>query len=260
MNNSTIPLPTAAQQAAATGSSNITLIIVALAMGLIAAGINYWYIQRVENQISLTSKPVYRLLHQVNAGDKLRVDRDLEEVRMPAQFAEGLKTLVVIGDKERDRQGGQAFLRAVQKGELLSNSMFTSDTALIESKITEGKRACPLPINSRNPSGILRAGMLIDLLADFTPSGGKTPQSIPVLERVKVLAVGTNIDESGKTARTGSTNITVEVDQQVGLQLLTVAKFIGRDGYDVLIRNPGDLDYKHVKVNKQVLKLVGLEE
>ena len=261
MNNSTIPLPTAAQQAAATGSSNMTLIIVAVAIGLIAAGINFWYIGRVEQQISLTSKTCYRLANPMSPGQKLRVDKDLVEAPMPAQYADSLVDLVKDNrgeTSERKVMEGQVFARAAKQGEMLSRNMFTSDTVTLDAKVAKGMRACPLPINSRNPAGILRAGMYVDLVGDFTLAGTKNPRSLTVIEHVKVLAVGTNMDETGKTARTG-TNITVEVNPEVGNRLLTIAKFIGRDGFDVLIRNSDDLTYKG-EVSHEVLKIVGLEE
>ena len=61
---------------------------------------------------------------------------------------------IITPDKNRDRYDKEVFLRAGRQGEWLAPSMFTSTTDLIESKIGEGRRACPLPINGRNASGI----------------------------------------------------------------------------------------------------------
>ncbi len=261
MNNSTIPLPTAAQQAAAAETTNMTLIVVAVVMGLVAAGINFWYIKRVENQITADSVTVWKLSHNIKPGERLKVSKDLIEARMPKQFAEGLVDIVTT-EKARDRYDGKdPFVRSANQGEWLAPSMFTSNTEPIESKIGEGRRACPLPINGRNASGILRPGMYVDLLGDFTPPGSKTARSMTVIQNVKVLAVGANIDDSGKTSRTGFTNISVDVELAVAEQLITISRIIGRDGYDVLPRGPGsEAKDKFPNVNKEVLKLVGLDQ
>jgi Flp pilus assembly protein CpaB len=253
MSNSTLQLPQRPVQT--DNSSNMTLVVVAIVMGLLTVAINTWYIGSIRKQIEKDSFIVYKFSHNIDAGHKLNVAKDLVPQLVPNSFIKSFDTAITSLDI--DARKDQPLLRPAQENELLTHGFFTGGSGLLDQKVTTGKRAVALDINSRNTTGLLRPGMYIDLSANFIPPDSK-PRNIVVIEHLRVIAVGGVTDDSSK-ARSSFSTVTVELEPQVIDQLLTIQKYIGKDGFDVRVRNPGDDYTKYVNINEEILRLVGLK-
>lgn len=243
-----------------TPGSGSGLVVVAIVLGLIGAGLNMIYIGRIrhENERDLVS--FYRVTRPLRAGDRFRSSKDVLEQQAPRQMLDGFTDWA--RQEDLIRLEGQALTRAVRLNEPLSVTMFSKDTSLLEHKIDEGMRACPLPLNSRNTTGLLHPGSRIDLYASFQNpelQGAVAARSLLVLENVEVLAVGMNTDTSNEARRSSSFGtITIQIDKKEAAALLTIVEAVGREGFSALVRRssePANL----IGINPQVLKHVGLD-
>jgi Flp pilus assembly protein CpaB len=233
------------------------LVVVAIVLGLIGAGLNLMYIGQIrhENERDLVS--FYRVTRPLRAGDRLRVTKDVQEERAARQMLDGFTDWVRAEDLRVYE--GQTLTRNVRVNEPLSVTMFSTDRSLLEHKIDEGMRACPLPLSSRNTTGLLHPGSRIDLYATFENEETETARSLLVLENAEVLAVGSDTDTSGEARRNATYGtITIQIDEREAGDLLTIVEHVGRDGFSALVRRssePADL----IGLNPAVLELIGIE-
>lgn len=242
--------------------SSPTLIIVAVVLGLVTVVLTNFYINMVRKDVEGRSMHVYRLNRTLEPGERLNVYKDLIPLSVSDKFRESMDAMSVIITNPGDlpvNYHDQPVTRRVNQSEFLSPSFFTGTGKTVDYQVTQGKRGTPLEINSRNAPGLLRPGMYIDISAEFTVPGKKVPQAMRIMERVKVIAVGAVTDESAGNRRINFNTITVETEPAEDLALLTIAKFVGKDGFDISIRNPTDMDAR-IGVNKQVLGLLGLDK
>ena len=238
----------------AAAGSNTTLLIVAVVMALFVVVLTNVYITLVRREVEDQGIVVYRLKRDVTPGYKIR-EQDLEQVRIPKAFAEYGSEYIKPADLPN--QLGRAVLSGAKQGSPFTTQLFTKDSQQLDFQIAEGMRGCPLPISSRTAPGILRPGMYIDLYATF-PMPGQLPKTLAVMERVKVVAVGSVTEGDESDRRISYSTVTVEVDPEAAKALLAISKFIGREGFDPLVRQPRDTSGL-TGINPEVLKLVGLE-
>ncbi|MBI1367524.1 MAG: hypothetical protein GC162_02605 [Planctomycetes bacterium] len=253
--------PNAPVRPAPQGAS-VTLIIVAASLGLVTVFMTLFYVRAVRKDIEGSAMVVYRVNKALEPGQELNVNKDLEPIIVSSKFKDGLEAMSIkFGDKGAlpVEYHNQPVTRHVNQGEYLSPSFFTGGGTGVANKISPGKRGTVLAVNSRNAPGLLQPGMYIDISGSFQRPTDKVPVAIRIMCRVKVVAVGANTDETGSAKRMSYNSITVETEPEEDLALLTIAKFVGKDGFDISIRNPGDTDAPFVGVNKDILKIVGLE-
>lgn len=253
MNDQTTRYP--ATSAAPPAQGNTTLIIVAVVMGVIVVALSNWYINSIRKQVNQATITIYKLNKPVEPGDKFRSDRDVAKVIVPKSLADGFSD--ALREKDLSAWHNQPFKQPARENDLLTMRLFVESGGIDGSLPEEGMAAVPLPVSSKNAPGVLRPGMRVDIIATLTQEG-RLPQAIPVMRNVRVRAVGTRTD--GGSERRGSySSITVQVTPKEAVQLLTVSDFVGKDGFHVIVRNPADDDVDFVGVNKEVLKIVGLE-
>jgi len=245
--------------ASAPPASNTSLIMVAVLMGLVTMGITFAYVAQIKKATRLATVTVYTLNKDKEPGDKLTT-KDFDEVQIPRKLMDGLPGAIVSIDGDRKvltNQLGEEFTRKAQQGEWLSRGMFSGQSINTE-EIDSGYVAVALPVNSRtNVPGLLRPDMYIDILGTFTQPG-QPPRTEWVIKKIKVLATGTNTNAQGSRGSSGYSSITVMATPLDATALLTGARFIGREGFDVVLRR-GDADEPSVGINKEVKKLVGLK-
>jgi Flp pilus assembly protein CpaB len=238
---------------------NTTLLIVAIVMALMTVILTNVYIEMVKREVEQAGIIVYKLRRNIEPGSVIK-DKDLVEVKIPAQFAESLPGRIKPEEKSNWVNNNNAPVeRLVREGEMLTTDLFTSDARQIDYKITPGKRGCPLPLSSRTAPGLLKPGMFIDVLGTFPMGGSQLPKTHVVMEHVKVIAVGALTEESDAARRSSYSNITVEVEPTEAEILITTAKYIGKEGFDILIRQPKDNQPRFLGINPEVRKLVGLD-
>lgn len=242
-------------------SSSPTLIIVAIVLGLITVVMTNIYINMVRADVEGRSMHVYRMNKNLEPGDELDIYKDLVAVSVSDKFRDGMEAMSITISEPGDLPvvyHDQPVNRRVNQGEFLSPGFFTGSGKTVDYKVPKGKRGTPLEINARNAPGLLRPGMYIDISANLQKPGEKTSQAMRVMERVKVLAVGSVTEEAPGSRRINFNTITVETEPSEDLALLTIAKFVGKDGFDISIRNPSDLDAR-VGINKEVLRVLGID-
>lgn len=232
-----------------------TVIIVAVVMGLAVVVLTNVYIAMVRSEAAGNSVTVYRFNKEVQPGHVLSERRDLVAVRIPEEFADSIPG--AIGPDNIVSWDGQRLAQAAREGDPLTTGLFRESREALDHKIGDGNRGVALPVNSRNTSGLLRPGMLIDVMGSFSDSG-EAPRTLPVMQRVRVVAVGTSTEESGGRPGTFA-SITVEVDPDEAAALLTIAQHVGRDGFEVAVRNPREDRTSIVGVNPEVKELLDLQ-
>jgi Flp pilus assembly protein CpaB len=234
-----------------------TTLMIALLIGALTAAVSVAYLINERAKLAARQVKIYVIAKEMQPGAKVKTN-DVLERRVPDYLIPNLP-VQPIEEKDFASETRQALTRPVRANEILSRDMFIPKTDAIDSKIEVGKRGVPLPINARAASGIIRPGMHVDIAATFTDPNKKNPVSLKVIEYVKVIAVGNATEDDGKSRAANYSTITVELSPEDAMAMVTISKFVGKDGFDVILRNKQDDDAKIVKINEEVRKLVGLE-
>lgn len=244
---------------------NIPLILVAAAMGLITVIAWSWYIAKLKHTINTDTITLYRMKVSVEPGETLKL-KDLYEIQVPASlekdFSEDvhavrpsdLKTLYL------DPKNPTRFVQPARQSQLLTTDLISGSAASKRIEPASGKRAITIPVASEGAPPILDPNTFVDLSAVITPRGQRT-QSMLVMERVKVLAVGDRTTNSADTKRVrGYNNITVEVTPDEAQQLATIQQFAAEQKFRIDIRNPADNTRKIYSegVNPELLRALNL--
>jgi Flp pilus assembly protein CpaB len=199
----------------------------------------------------------------VTSGHKL-AKQDVQAVQVPKEYQDSFRGFVDTSGL--DARIGDTVQRAADQNEFLTYSLFTLPDgagANDAGKITPGMRWVKIPVNSRSLPGALKPGMLVDIEAPFD-LGGTIPTVLPVMERVKILAMGslTEADEAnGSTAARltgGFRTITVELSPEEATQMVMV-KLATAGEFELQLRNPSDVELRKIKrggINPDVLDLV----
>ncbi|HAI11629.1 MAG TPA: hypothetical protein DCM28_07980 [Phycisphaerales bacterium] len=245
-------------------AGNTKLVIAAVVLAVLAVILTNIYIMQIRNENKLASFPVYILQVSMSSGDRLR-KRDIREVRVPdtptfrEAFDEQMGAMDETGLRVRLDQK-EPLQRTAHAGEILLFRHFTSpDSTAIDQNIARGKRLKVLSINSKTVPGALRLGMFVDLEAAFNTQSGV--QVLPVMERVKVIALGSATSYEASSSRMSQSrfsSITVEVTPDQATQMNLIERvMIGN--FDLTVRNPGDTELSKIPsggINPTVVELV----
>jgi len=237
------------------------LLMLAVVLGIVTVILLNVYVERIRSEANERSFRIYQLNLSVAPGYRLK-DRDVVAVDVPERFRESFSNAVdAVGLQIRI---GDAFQRSASRGDILTYNLFTPVEGADEDRaIADGKRLVSLPINSQTVPGNLRPGMFVDIEAAFA-TGQQTAVVMPVMERVRVFAVG-QLTESMAEATTGRPrsiggfrSITIEVEPLEATYLSMIAKrAVGE--FELHIRNPSDMTLAKIPdggINPAVLKLV----
>ena len=238
--------------------SNMTLVVVAIGLGLLVALISALYTANVRKQAAADMEPVWSFVRPKDADEKFDMNRDVERKMIPRVALDSMNDVIVKESTLRN-QHEQILRRPVQDGEFLSLQMFNTPEGTIDTKrIALDKSACALPINGRTAPAGLKPGMLVDILVTITPPG-QLPQTYAVMGMVKVIGVGSQTDEGGGTSRSYS-SITVEVSPEEAKAMVAVAGSpqISSQGFSLLIRHPNS-PRTSTGVNSKVLDILRIE-
>lgn len=254
MNDTFTPPPPAVPAA----KSNMTLVVVAIGLGLLVALISALYTANVRKQAAAEMEPVWRFVRAKDSDEKFDMNRDVREELLPSVALKSM-TDVIVKRRTLENQHGQILRRPVQDGEFLSMKMFENAEGTIDTKrIALDKAACALPINGRTAPAGLKPGMLVDILVTITPPG-QLPQTYAVMGMVKVIGVGSQTDEGGGTTRSYS-SITVEISPDEAKAMVAVAGSpqISSQGFSLLIRHPNSTRTS-TGVNTKVLDILRID-
>jgi Flp pilus assembly protein CpaB len=243
------------------------LVIIALVLAVVAVVANSLYIRNIRNQVAQDSFEAYVLTRSVLPGDRLRTN-DVRSITLPKSFQTSLTELGAMdktGLDIRMNSTDQPIRRSASAGEILRYIHFEIPEGKdIDTKIPVGKRLVSLPVNSRTLPGALREGMFVDIEAPFQ-TGGALPQVMPVMENVKIIAIGSRSvyddNDATRSRAVGSYySITIEVDPADATRLSMVQRLAAGD-FEIQVRNPGDTKLVKITnprsaVNQEVLDLV----
>jgi Flp pilus assembly protein CpaB len=235
--------------------SNTALIVIALALGLIAGGGQLLYNKARNDRDRLSTFTVYRVNRPFRPGEKLS-EKYIVPVTLPNSVESSFST--ALTEQEMRNQLGAPFLRSVDQNQILTSDLFTADSRIMDIQITEGRRAMAIPVARAYAPASLKPGMMVDLHAPIA-APGKMSRTMLVMERVRVLAVGTQL-ESAEDTRRGSnySKVDIEVTPEQALTLSTIINYIGEDSFALVIRNPADRDLAIPTggINPEVLAII----
>lgn len=241
-------------------SGNTTVIMIALVLAVITVICTNAFIWLHDKKAEQSAIRLMTATRELPAGHLLNTSKDLAEVSIPRQFAafaEGAITPRDVPIQERKK-----LLRPLKQGDPLRLIHFLPDSEVADAKITEGKRGLPLPVNNRTATGLLRPGVYVDLVGSFVDAQkkGSLPRVMTIMERVRVIAVGSETDETSASGkRTSYSTITVEVDPADAETLVGMLNVLGKDGLNITLRNPSEQLSKFERINPEVRKMLGLD-
>lgn len=235
------------------------MVVIGVIVGIVAVILMNVYVEMVRRQARPGEFIVYRLETRAQPGDRLQ-ERDVKAVRMPEDFKEAFSNAVdSTGLRARL---GEPFKRSATRGDVLTYDLFIDpEDNNLDRLISRDMRLVALPVNSRTLPGNLRPGMYVDIEAPF-PGRGGVPNVLPIMEYVKVLAVGRQsvIDErtgEDSVSRSFGT-ISIEVTPEQATQLSVIQSgAIGE--FQLHLRNPADTSQPKIPsggINPQVLAMI----
>jgi Flp pilus assembly protein CpaB len=207
--------------------------------------LNYFYVENVRKGENEKSFNVFIATRSLKPGDRLK-ERDAEAIQLPRRFEQSFVRMGAMTDSDMASvYDKEQVKRSVPSGTILIHNHFVepTDARELDLNITNGMREVSLPVNSRTISGVLRAGMWVDIEAPFQV-GGSLPLVMPVLERVQLKAVGSqsaaDADQGGRSRSPSSYHtITIEVTPKDATSLAMIERLAVGD-FEIQIRPPGD--------------------
>lgn len=237
------------------------LVLFALGLALLAVILTNVYIEMVRRSGSEDTIGVYLLTRSVRPGDVLK-QQDVQLHRFPAAFRDSFQAMGAMDKPGLDirlttREPTQ---RTASQGDLLTFRLYDPPSSSeLDRNIKPGHRQKSLQVNSRTLPGALREGMYVDLLAPFNLGGAV--QVVPVIERVRVIALGSRTiyddTDAGRSTRSFQT-ITIELESDQVLQLTALERLAAGD-FELHLRNPADNSTPHIPdggVNPRLLELI----
>jgi Flp pilus assembly protein CpaB len=240
------------------------LVIVAVLLAMFAVVMTNFYIEMVRRDVASSSFDVYVLSRSVHPGDRL--DKKITKLEsVPDKFRKSFERMGAIDEASLKTRinDKKTFKRRASAGDIITFSLFDMPAGKdIDKHITVGLRMISLPINSRTVPGALHEGMYVDIEAGFL-TGGAIAESLPVMERVKVIALGKStvydIDATDRRRRQRSyQTITIEVTPDEATQLRMV-QYIMVGEFELHMRNPIDKSRSKIPdggINAAVIQLI----
>ncbi|QDU34036.1 hypothetical protein KS4_20980 [Poriferisphaera corsica] len=244
------------------------LVIIAIIIALCVTVLNFLYIQSQLSKSEKNSVVFYRYKHNIKAGKIIR-ENDIEICKLSDTYRNSLPEAYIDEFNKTDSLDvitNKPLMRDVYENRIVFFADFTeSSYDRIDKKISMGKRLIALPVNYKTLPGILRPGMFVDIEAPFMQPRSMMTKVMPVMERVKVIAVGKQSlsDEmvaSSRNARIGNySTISIEVTPEQATQLSSIAKITAGD-FEIHLRYPSDNERPKlldIGINPDVMELIG---
>jgi pilus assembly protein CpaB len=220
--------------------ANLRPFIIALAFGLIAVILVYFYIQQIQKRAGETEVQMARVVRAAaNIPPRTTIrEHMVEEVEFPAN----LITPDTVTEMEEIL--GQVSVTAIYEQQILMTQMFREETALedLSRMLEEGERAVTVGVTEVSGlGGNIRPGDHVDVMVTIlTNDEVGVASTFTVLRNVVVMAVGQDIGfKEGETEGGGpvSKSITVRVNP-FEAELLALASEVG--SLRLSLRDPDD--------------------
>ena len=243
------------------------LILASIVCGVIAALLMVLYVQDEQKRVEEERGSVvlvYKASTKIEPGAEFNNNLvELHEV--PQKFLP--PNPVTVSDF--DRFNGSQFAVPVMPGEMIITTAFAQrDTTLeLADRIAPGYRAMTIAVDQvSGVAGLIKPGDRVDILGTFPTQeegeGGQREQgfaTVPLLQRVSVLATGQNMSGERASGRKIYPTLTISVSSLEEAELLTLVQTRGK--LSMLLRNPEDVE-TDAGMSKQtlsdILKRLGL--
>jgi pilus assembly protein CpaB len=212
-------------------------LIIAVGLGALSFGLLSLYKGRLKDRYQGGEPtPILVALQDVSMGEILT--EEMVAVReIPSSYLDGRHILAAEADK--------AIGVRVSMGLRANEAMLWTDLAGsgfdrrdLSSLVPSGMRALTIAVGRRSTmGGLLRPGDRIDLLLT-TSEGAEAGKTLPLLQNVLVVAVGSDLGERNTKKKSLSKDITVTVNAAQA-QAITHARALG--ALTVVLRNPDDI-------------------
>ena len=179
------------------------LMLAAVFFGVLAFIFNYQQIKQERSKImgSAVRVRLIRVKNDMSEGDKL-METDIEMFETMRFANAAANTLEIPWDRRNDVIGSP--LRSiVRKGDVLTwrdfKQVFTKERTGLPAQTRSGWRAVSIPVSSvTSVSGLIRPNNFVDVIGTFHFPDARGDSSLDtvtmtILQRVKVLATGTDI-------------------------------------------------------------------
>jgi pilus assembly protein CpaB len=207
--------------------------VLALALGAFVSLFVYKNMQSNGGKGNEPGIDVMVAANNIEVGTKVQ-ESDVRIIKIPASaLPEG-------APRRRADVIGHGVIIPISKGEFLLTSKLAPENAGsgLPSLITNGMRAVSVRVNEVvSVAGFVTPGSRVDVLLTGTPAGGSEQQTTTVLQDVRVLAAGHNLDRTatGEPQNTAVITLLVSPDDA---QRLTLASSQGH--IQLALRNPLD--------------------
>ena len=207
--------------------------VLALALGAFVALFVYKNLQSNNGRNNQPTVDVMVAANNLDVGTKVQ-ESDVKIVTIPiTAMPEG-------APRRRSEVIGHGVILPIGKGEFLLSSKLAPENAGagLPSLITNGMRAVSVRVNEVvSVAGFVAPGSRVDVLLTGTPIGSTEQQTTTVLQDVRVLAAGHNLDRTatGEPQNTAVITLLVSPDDA---QRLTLASREGQ--IQLSLRNPLD--------------------
>ncbi len=188
-------------------------IVIAVALGLVAAFCNWYYIYRQATGYFTESFVVIGRGVQLNQGDVIKPDH-LARIDIPQQNVGELLSAGILW-KDRETILGFPAIRTYQPGEMfLRQDRVTTSKEKIEDRLSQDEIAFPVPVDPRTfvPDNFNPDDQVAFFVAEFMPTGqptpvessGGSPRNERLIGPFRILALGSRkgdkdvADASGK--------------------------------------------------------------
>jgi len=210
--------------------ANARPFIIALAFGLIAVVLVYFYIQKVQKEASteeLEMAIVVRATEGIPPGRTITEDMVEEIEVLASQITPDTMT-------EMDEVLNQVSLQMIHQNEVLLKPMFEAEERLeiLSRRLESGERAVTVGVSEVSGlGGNLKIGDLVDVMVTILNNDEVgVASTFTVLRGVEVMAIGQDIafDETELESGSGqvSKSVTLKVEPEEG-ELLTLASEVG---------------------------------
>jgi pilus assembly protein CpaB len=236
-----------------------------LALALLAGGAAAWLSQRhIQARIEqLEDDARMPLVSVVVASADLaagaRITTEVVAVReMPAEWA----SPSAVSPEEFESIESTSLAYPVKRGEAILWAHVAPARALgFAERLIDGRRAVTIPVDEiSSVSGLLQPGDTIDLYVSFEHKGN--PVTVPLLQGMKVLATGRQVDASPRGTSTTEversfSTVTLDASLEEAVKLIAARQ---SGAITAMLRRPGDSKPAHAEYRGDLGKLLGLRE
>lgn len=254
-------LNTSSTQVTYTQKPNTTLLVVALALGLIAAFAFVWRVENVRKAAEIKSIVVYRVTRSFDPGEVVKRN-DLEQFRIPEGFEDSFPgALRTATDLSNWIDQKKPVLKRINQGDVLTTAAYTAADSGRAFRLSRGKELVTFSVDRDSAPPVLVPEMYVNIWAAITPKGG-TPDVELVMERVRVIVVGSRTASQGgsRSSRAYST-ISVEVTSKESQLLNKIVRMLDNEEFIITIRDQTDTSRKIIggSINPKLLDMLNIK-